>query len=197
MSDVRPNTSIKLYFVEKACRYDYDVPREAVPEFAARLGFHGATPYRLKSRVPFWVFRTFIESLTNQRKPTVTKENVLHLLPLAKEFCLGELTSECEAFPVPVAQFLSLSEELHQLKRQISALSKSQSQTQERFDAQKRELEHLRSELGELKSQTRETWGSQLQTHDLRVNLRQTQQIRGKAQMIEPPMLPGFPSDYQ
>jgi hypothetical protein len=163
MSDAQPDTSIKVYFIEKGRRNEYDVPRGAIPEFAAHLGLLPA-PYRVKSPVLFWMFRAFIESLQARTKPVVTKDNVLSVLRLAKEFCLSELRSECEAFPPSIAQLAGLSGQLRQLqsdfrqlKRDFASVSKIPHQTQERIDAYERGLENFRSSLTSQEAETKQS----------------------------------------
>jgi hypothetical protein len=157
----RANQTIRVSFQEDSHRRIYNVPRSALPEFASQPELAGPRAYEVSSAVPQAVFKAFIDSLVNQSPLTVTTQNVLFLLDLAKEFCLPALTSECEAFPIPAAQFVRLSEEVRELRLQLASfVAASTGETahaaHERVDSQELELEHLHAELDAVTAQAEE-----------------------------------------
>jgi regulator of replication initiation timing len=124
----------------------FPVPRKSVWEFLDhRRDLLDAKTYKVESLVSVEVFEKFVDSLKNQTKILVTKENVESLSLLAKEFCFEELRSEC----LNLDSVPNLSERVSKLERQISSLSIRQ--FLEQIESQERGLESLRLEVEQLK----------------------------------------------
>jgi hypothetical protein len=63
---------------------------------------------------------------------------------IANEFFIPELAAECAAFSVPIDQFVSLSERVSQLERQISSGSNPSRRFEEELASQEQGVENLR-----------------------------------------------------
>jgi hypothetical protein len=137
----------------------FPVPKRSVIDLLEHRALFEAKNYAVQTSVPVEVFEAFVVSLKTQQKISVTKANAVTLLFLAKEFFLSDLAAECSTFSVPVDQFLSLSDRVTELERQIASFSKfepSQTQNplrklQDKVESQEEGMEHLRLSLERLK----------------------------------------------
>jgi hypothetical protein len=81
--------------------------------------------HTVQSSVSVQDFQDFLDSLTVQTKPAVTKDNAFSLSSLGLEFFLPDLASECAAFPASVDQLASLSELVSQVERHLLILERA------------------------------------------------------------------------
>jgi myosin heavy subunit len=138
--------ALQLVFNKKA----YAVPKKSIFDLLDHQRvLMDAKTYTVQSSVPVGVFKTFVEGLKTQTKISVTKENAVSLWSLAKEFFLSDLESECAAFPISVDAFMSLSERVSELERQISTYQ-NMPMLAEAIESQERGLENLRSDADKL-----------------------------------------------
>jgi hypothetical protein len=98
-----------------------------------------------------------VDSLKNQTKISVTKENFESLSLLAEEFCFEELQSECSKMvPVPTLseQFFRFEEQIKSQERRLENLCheiEKMKQSQTRIESQERELKNVGLEIEKLK----------------------------------------------
>jgi hypothetical protein len=130
----------------------YPVAKKSVFELLEHLQLFQATSYAVQSSVPPDVFQSFVDFLTSQKNPVVTRDNALPLSLLAKEFFLPELASECSAFLyVSADQFSRLSDRVSELERQISSLANPSRTPDEAIESHEQQLENLRLDFERLK----------------------------------------------
>jgi chromosome segregation ATPase len=95
--------------------------------FQHRPELFTATSYKLESAIPLPVFEAFVKTLEENTKFCVTKENVLSISVLAKEFCLEELSTECSTLlstldPLGTLESISvLSQRISELESRLSS----------------------------------------------------------------------------
>jgi hypothetical protein len=79
--------------------------------------------YEVQSSVPIDLFQAFVKALETGTKVPVTKENAYAISPLAKEFWLEDLLSECSALQTAPEQITVLYQRITKLEYQISLAS--------------------------------------------------------------------------
>jgi uncharacterized coiled-coil protein SlyX len=154
----------------KLFNLDFHGTRFAVPKgnlldlFEHHPELVGKGSYEVQGSVPLEIFEIFARSLETGTKVSVTKENAGPISVLAKEFCLGDLFSECSAPETAAVPELiaALSERISKLENQISSQPVSLAELRESIANHERQLEsldcrisvlepNLKAELKELK----------------------------------------------
>jgi hypothetical protein len=159
-------STIDLFFDGKA----FPVPKKSVFELLEHRRLFEATSYTVRSSVPLRIFQSFVDSLKNQTKVSVTKGNAASLWLLAREFCLPDAEARCATFSVPVDQFWTLSDRVSELERQLSSFSNPASPIDDPFASQEEGLENLRLTLTKLQTSFERVEG---QINQLNIDVKQ------------------------